>query len=100
WALLQQIENRSMTLETLGTVFVGKDLAHVAFRVAGMREPFRAFRYRVPLCLRPERRGFLFENTVAKLLWRVWSVDFLGRFQNVQSELIAIALKKIVAPAR
>jgi len=67
-----------MTLENLGTVFVVKELGHVAFRVAGMREPFRAFRYRVPLCLRLERRGFLFENTVEKLLWRVWSVDFLG----------------------
>src|SRR5439155_695203 len=45
-------------------------------------------------------RGLLFENVVEELFRCVWSVDFLGRFQHVQSELVTIGLKQIVAPTR
>src|SRR4029077_14841614 len=81
-------------------VLIIAELGHVAFAITEMREPPRAFRHRVSLCLSLERCGLLFEKIVKELLRRVWSVDFLGRFQHVESELITIGLKKIMAPAR
>src|SRR5437773_5006068 len=87
-----------MTLENTGVaVFVVDELGHVTLPITNMREPLRAFRHRVSLRLGFERRGLLFENAVKKLLRRVWSVDFLGRFQQVQSELITVGLQTIVA---
>src|SRR5438445_9792970 len=89
-----------MNLKNAGTaVFIVGELSHVAFPVTKMREPLRAFRHRVSLRLGFDRRGLLLENAVKKLLRRVWAVDFLGRFQEVQSELVTVGLKKIVAPA-
>src|SRR5215469_5073855 len=90
-----------MTLKNAGSaaVLVVGELRHVAFPVTKMRKPLGAFRYRVPLCLGFERRSLLFENAVKKLLRRVWPVDFLGRFQEIQSKLMTVGLEKIVAPA-
>src|SRR6516165_4363097 len=76
------------------------ELGHVAFAITEMSEPFRAFRHRVSLRLGLERRGLLFKNIVEELFRCVWSVDFLGRFQQVQSELVTVGLKQIVAPTR
>src|SRR6516165_9644711 len=99
--MLHQIQDRGMTLEDTGAaVFAVKELGHVAFAITKMREPLRAFCYRVSLCLGFKRRGFLFENAVKKLLRSVWSVDFLGRFQEIESKLMTVGLKKIVAPTR
>ena len=91
-----------MTLENTGAaaVFVVGALCHVAFPITNMREPLRAFCHRVSLRLGFERRGLLFENAVKELLRRVWSVDFLGGFQQIQCELRTVGLEKIVAPAR
>src|SRR6058998_3719908 len=98
---LQQIQDRGMTLKNAGAaIFVIAELGHVAFPITDMREPLRAFRYHVSLRLGFERRGLLFENAVKELLRRVWSVDFLGRFQQVQSQLMTVGLKEIVASAR
>ena len=98
---LQQIHDWGMTLKDIGAaIFTVKELGHVALAVTNMREPLRAFCYRVSLCLAFERSGLLFEDAVKKLLRRVWSVDFLGGFQQIQSELMTVGLEKIVAPAR
>jgi hypothetical protein len=75
-------------------------LGHVAFAITGMSEPLRAVRHGVSLSLGLEGRGLLFENVVEELFRCVWSVDFLGRFQQVKSELVTVGLKQIVAPTR
>src|SRR6266705_3173986 len=81
-------------------VFVVDELGHVAFAITEMSEPLRAFRHRISLSLGLECRGLLLKNVVEKLFRSVWSVDFLGRFQEVQSELVTIGLKQVVAPTR
>src|SRR5437016_1010037 len=90
-----------MTFEnSWSAVFVVDELRHVAFAITEMSEPLRAFGQRISLRFALERHGLLFENVVKELLWRVWSVNFLGRFQEIQSELVTIGLKQVVAPTR
>src|ERR1041385_5894692 len=99
---LQQIQDRGMALNNAraAVVLVVDELGHVTFAVTNVREPLRALRYGVPLRLGFEPRSLLFENAVKKLLRRVWPVDFLGRFQQIQSELMTVGLEEIVASAR
>src|SRR5437867_13434127 len=90
-----------MTFENSWPALVVVDeLGHVAFAITEMSEPLRAFGHRISLCFGLERRGLLFEDVVEELFRCVWSVDFLGRFQQIQSELVTIGLKQIVAPTR
>ena len=89
-----------MTLEDLRAVFVGDELGHVTLPVTDVGEPFSALRNGVPLHLRIERRSLPFENIVKELLRRVCSINLLGCFQQVESELMTIGLKEIVAPTR
>src|SRR4029077_1823486 len=99
--MLEEIQDRGMTFKnSWPAVLVTDELGHVTFTITEMSEPLCAFRHRVSLCLSLERRGLLFEKIVKEFLRRVWSVDFLGRFQKVQSELITIGLEKVMAPAR
>src|SRR5262245_46815040 len=90
-----------MTFEnSLPALLAVDELGHVAFAVTEMSEPLRAFGDAVSLSLGVEGRGLLFENVVKEFFRCVWSVDFLGRFQQLQSELVTVGLKQIVAPTR
>ena len=90
-----------MTFDNLGPpVFAVDELGHVALPIADMCEPFGAFGQGVSLSPGFESRTLFFENIVKQLFRRVWSVDFLNRFQQVHRELVAVRLKKIMAPAR
>src|SRR5258705_11058061 len=90
-----------MTLDNPGSALIpiGK-LGHVALPIAEMGEPFGALRHCFPLRFGFEPRGLFFEDIVKKLLRRVWPVNFLDRFQQIERELMAIGLKKIMAAAR
>ena len=61
-----------------------------------MRKPLRAVSDGLSLGLRFQSGGLLFENVVKQFLRPVRSVNVLGRFQQVQCELVAVGLKKIV----
>src|SRR6266481_3813749 len=82
------------------TLLTVDELGHVAFAITEMSEPLRAFGDGVSLSLGVEGRGLLFKNAVEELFRSVWSVDFLGRFQEVKSELVTVGLKQIVASTR
>src|SRR5213593_1320358 len=99
--MLEQIHNGRMAFKNpWPAVFVVDELGHVAFAITEMSEPLRAFSHRISLCFGLERRGLLFKDVVEELFRRIWSVDFFGRFQEVQSELVTVGLKQIVAPTR
>src|SRR5207247_11354162 len=81
-------------------VFVVDELGHVSFAITEMSEPLRPFRHRISLRLGFECRALLFKNIVEQLFRRVWFIDFLGRFQVVEGDLVTIGLKKVVSPTR
>src|ERR671919_2965317 len=89
-----------MTLYDPGSAFVsvGK-LGHVALPITEMGEPFGAFRHCFPLGFGFECRSLFFEYVVKELLRRVGPVNFLDRFQQIERELMAIGLKKIMTAA-
>src|SRR5437773_2678695 len=90
-----------MTFENSWPAVLAVDeLGHVAFAVTKMSEPLRTLGDGLSLGLGVERCGLLLENVVEELFRCVWSVDFLGRFQQIQSDLVTVGLKQIVAPAR
>ena len=90
-----------MTLQNLrAAIFlIAEELRHVAFAVADMCQPFRAFRYSVSFRFSLESRGFLFENAVKQLLRRRRSGDRLGCLSQVERELMALGVEKIMRPA-
>src|ERR1044071_5853905 len=73
------------------------ELGHVALSIAHVGEPFRTFSDRVSFRPGLESSGFLFKNIIEKLLCSVRSVDFLRRFQEIESKLVTVSLKKIMA---
>src|SRR5947207_11657418 len=88
-----------MTLKDFGAVRVSDELGHVPLLIADVSEPLGALRDRFAFCLSFQCGSFLFENAIKKLLRRIRSVDLLGRFQQIESQLMAISLEKIMAPA-
>src|SRR5437764_6721194 len=91
-----------MTLQNMWpAVFaVVDELRHIAFAIAEVREPFRALSDALSFSLRFQSAGLLFENVVKQFLRAVRSVNVLGCFQQLQGELIAVGLKKIVGATR
>src|SRR5215813_2710002 len=76
------------------------ELGHMTLAITRISKPSSAFGDGIPSHFTLQRGGFLFKDIVKKFFRGVWSVDFLGCFQQVERELMAVGLKKIVAPAR
>src|SRR5262249_52358715 len=70
---LEHVQERGMAFENLrAPIFVIDDeFRHVAFAVANVRKPLRAFGDCVSLRLRFQSRSLLFENVIEQLLRRV-----------------------------
>ena len=87
-----------MTLQNVrATVFaIVNELRHVPFAIAGVRKPLRAVSDSLSPSLRFQSGSLLFENVVKQFLRPVRAVNVLGCFQQVQCELVAVGLKKIV----
>src|SRR3977135_2023073 len=91
-----------MAFQNLRTAlfFVGDELRHITFTVANFSEPLGSFRdilaFHPPL----QRRRFLLETWVEKLLPPFPPVNRVDRFKELESKLIAVGLKKIVRPLR
>src|SRR5438034_11813648 len=88
-----------MALENPGAavLVIVNELGHVALSIAHIGQPFGTLSDCVSFRPRLEGCCFLFKNTEKKLFWRVGSIDFLRRFQQVESKLMAVGVKKIMA---
>src|SRR5206468_13068785 len=73
------------------------ELGHVTFSIAHIGQPLGALSNRISFHLRLEPSRSFFKNIVAKLFRSIWPVDFLRRFQQVERQLMAVGLKKIMA---
>src|SRR5437762_14374965 len=77
-------------------VIVNK-LGHIALSIADVGQPLGTVSDCVSFRPGLQRSCFLFKNIVEKLLRSVRPVNFLRRFQQVESKLMAVGVKKIMA---
>src|SRR6267142_6800121 len=73
------------------------ELGHITFSIAQIGQPLGTFSHCVSLHFRLERSCSYFKNIVEKLLRSIWPVNFLSRFQQIERQLMAVGLKKIMA---
>src|SRR6266480_4520370 len=87
-------------VRTGATGFAVNELRHVSFAVADTSQPLRALDGRVAFRLALERLRFSLKHVVEQLLRAVRAVNLADRLQQIERELVALALKQIVAALR
>src|SRR5947199_9495238 len=88
-----------MALENPGTAIlvIVNELGHVALSIAHIGQPFGTLSDCVAFRPVLQRSRFLFINIEEKFFWSIRFIDFLRRFKQVESKLMAVCMNKIMA---